>query len=62
MRIPAAFVEMAIGRLFRMGARPSQPGDLEEFEKIREVVMEYDAQQRETNPNWNPDRNRRNEA
>ena len=31
---------LALGRLFRIGSRPFQEGDLEEWENIRRVVLE----------------------
>ena len=33
-------MSMAIGRLFLLGSRPEQPGDIETFYKIRSAVME----------------------
>lgn len=35
-----AFVNMALGRLFRLAGRPEQPGDAEEFYRIRKVVLD----------------------
>lgn len=32
-------VEQAIGRIFAMGARASQPGDLAEYDRCRAIVM-----------------------
>ena len=32
-------VELAIGRIFRMGARKSQPGDMAEYERCRAIIM-----------------------
>lgn len=32
-------VELAIGRIFRMGSRPTQPGDAAEYERCRAIVM-----------------------
>jgi hypothetical protein len=31
--------ELALGRIFRMGARPSQPGDVEEYERCRAIIL-----------------------
>lgn len=31
--------QLAIGRILRMGARPFQPGDIEEYERCRAIVM-----------------------
>ncbi len=33
-------VKMALGRLFKMGSRPTQPDDLRTYADIRAVVME----------------------
>jgi hypothetical protein len=33
-------IELALGRIFRMGARPTQPGDVEEYERCRAIIME----------------------
>ena len=32
--------QLAIGRILRMGARPTQPGDVEEYDRCRAIVME----------------------
>ena len=32
-------VQLAIGRLFRLGSRPAQPGDAADFEKVRAVLL-----------------------
>lgn len=34
-----AAIQMAVGRLLLIGSRPFQEGDLEEFDRIRSVVM-----------------------
>lgn len=42
----ARIVELALGRIFRMGSRPAQPGDAAEYERCRAVVMRvYDEAQ-----------------
>lgn len=33
-------IELALGRIFRMGARPTQPGDVEEYERCRAIILE----------------------
>jgi hypothetical protein len=30
--------ELALGRILRMGSRPSQPGDVEEFDRCRAII------------------------
>lgn len=32
-------IELALGRIFRMGARATQPGDIEEYERCRAIIM-----------------------
>lgn len=34
-------VDLAIGRILRMGSRPTQPGDVEEYERCRAIIMEH---------------------
>ena len=31
--------ELALGRLFRLGSRPEQPGDAEEYERVRRAFL-----------------------
>lgn len=38
--IPDEFLNMALGRLFLMGSRPTQSGDIETYNKIKEIFME----------------------
>ena len=45
-------VTLAIGRLFRILSRPHQPGDLEEYERCRAVVMSHVILPPEYEPNW----------
>lgn len=33
-------MEAALGRIFRMGSRPTQPGDIEEYERCRKIIMD----------------------
>lgn len=57
--IPDEFLNMALGRLFAMGSRPTQPGDVEMYEKIRSIFMEaFDNQLPEYFPNYAMDRNK----
>lgn len=30
---------LAFGRILRMGSRPTQPGDIEEYERCRAIIM-----------------------
>lgn len=33
-------VSLAIGRILRMGSRPGQPGDIEEYYRCRGIVLD----------------------
>lgn len=33
-------LDLALGRLFKLCSRPEQPGDIEQYEKLRAVAME----------------------
>ena len=33
-------VELAIGRILRMASRPSQPGDIAEYDRCRAIIMD----------------------
>jgi len=33
-------VQLALGRIFRMGQRPTQPGDVEEYERCRAIILD----------------------
>lgn len=56
--------ELALGRIFRMGARATQPGDIAEYERCRAICMDaaeelgYSTDRRSTQfgthrPGWN---------
>jgi hypothetical protein len=51
MSTPSA-VSLALGRIFRMGARPTQPGDVEEYERCRAIILD---ECEPVAPNWTPD-------
>lgn len=36
---PQKVVELALGRIFRMGSRPFQQGDIEEFDRCKALIM-----------------------
>ena len=44
-------VALALGRIFRMGSRPTQPGDVEEYERCRALILEHAVAQPES---WTP--------
>ncbi len=48
--------QLALGRIFRMGARPTQPGDIAEYERCRALIMDLSAAQPDHAPNWARDR------
>jgi hypothetical protein len=35
-----ALVSLAIGRIFRLGSRPEQPGDAAEYQRCRSIVLD----------------------
>ena len=35
-----AAVEMALGRIFRIMSRPTQPGDVAEYERCRAIILD----------------------
>jgi hypothetical protein len=39
----AAIQELCIGRLLRMGSRPTQDGDVESYDEIKAIIMECHA-------------------
>lgn len=32
--------ELALGRILRMGSRPTQPGDVAEYERCRTIILD----------------------
>jgi hypothetical protein len=49
--------QLAMGRIFRLMSRPTQPGDVEEYERCRAIVMSA-SEPRQPNyvPNYARDR------
>lgn len=35
-----ALIDLAIGRIFLLGSRPTQPEDLNDYEKMKRIVLE----------------------
>jgi hypothetical protein len=35
-----AVFELALGRILRLGSRPSQPGDIAEYERCRALILD----------------------
>jgi hypothetical protein len=33
-------VELALGRIFRLASRPEQPGDVEDYERCRRLILD----------------------
>jgi hypothetical protein len=55
-----AVVRMALGRIFRLGSRPTQPGDIEQYERCRAAIMEAIDPPPfvDTRPDWGRDRHK----
>ena len=34
-----AIIQLAIGRIFRLGSRKTQIGDIEQYEKCKEIII-----------------------
>ncbi len=34
-------VELSIGRILRLGSRPAQPGDIEDYEHCKAIIEEH---------------------
>jgi len=54
-------IKMALGRIFLLGSRPEQPGDIEQYEKARHALLTaYDEApfevERDNRPNWAKER------
>lgn len=39
-RTERKLVELALGRIFRIMSRPFRPGDIEEYERCRRIVLD----------------------
>ena len=44
-------IELALGRIFRMASRPTQPGDIAEYERCRAIILDLLPS---ANPDWSP--------
>ena len=42
--IPRELAELALGRILRMGSRPTQPGDVADYERCRAIILDYAEQ------------------
>ena len=40
-----ALIQQAIGRIFALGSRPAQPGDVAEYERCKAIIEGYAAAQ-----------------
>ena len=38
-------VRLALGRILRLGSRPERPGDLEEYERCRAIILNIAGEQ-----------------
>ena len=56
-----AVIALALGRIFRLGSRPTQPGDVREYERCRALIIEAAAAElpaEDWRPNFARDRTR----
>jgi len=52
-----AAVRLALGRIFRLGSRPTQPGDVAVYEMCRAVILSCTNEPTmDYRPNWARDR------
>ena len=52
-----ALAELALGRIFRMGSRPYQEGDIAEYYRCRDIVLDAaEALPYDDRPNYARDR------
>ena len=49
---------LALGRIFRLSSRPTQEGDVAEYERCRRIVMADSPEFIDVRPNWAQDRNK----
>lgn len=47
---------LALGRLFRMGSRPFREGDIEEYHRLRSIIVDGAPSYHDTRPNYARDR------
>lgn len=57
-----AAARLALGRILRLASRPEQPGDVDEYERCRAIIIasvgDHAAPYIDNRPNWARDRNR----
>lgn len=51
-----AVSNLAIGRIFRLASRPTQPGDIEEYERCRSLILNLNDPVTSYEPNYARDR------
>ncbi len=49
-------IELALGRIFRLGSRPTQPGGIAEYERRRTIIMDLSKPVADHAPNYVRDR------
>ena len=49
-------VRLAIGRIFSLASRPEQPGDVEQYERCRAVILDCSEAPQDHAPNYQRDR------
>jgi hypothetical protein len=45
-------IRLALGRIFRLASRPTQDGDVQEYERCRKIIMDLCDP---VTPDWTPD-------
>jgi hypothetical protein len=57
--VKPSVVSLAFGRIFRLGSRPTQPGDVEEYERCRAIILDAVGEsQPDYTPNYARDRSK----
>ena len=56
-RLDLAQAELALGRILRLASRPEQPGDIEEYERCRSIILNtFEPVNADYRPDWARDR------
>ncbi len=51
-------IELALGRIFRMASRPTQDGDIAEYERCRTIIVNLLGNAEDISPNYARDWNK----
>lgn len=49
---------LAFGRILRLASRPTQEGDVADYERCRRIIMADSSEFIDVRPNWARDRNK----